>query len=318
MIEEATGTAVSSSESASRDTAHITRGGGGARVGRGTTLGRVNEYTTPKRLAAEFLGTFWLVFGGCGSAVLAAGFAPTVGDRLPRRLAGVRPDRADDGLRRGSHLRRPLQPRGHRRAGARPALRWRDVAPYVVAQVVAAIVAAAVLCVIAYGAGRLQRAWTPASPRTATATSPRAATACCAVLVIEVVLTAFFLYVILGATDTRAPQGFAPLAIGLALTLIHLVSIPVDNTSVNPARSTGPALFAGSRARWRSCGCSGWLRSSAPRSPDSATRRCSVGNNSPAHWKRPARRSSAPEPDPVPCVLLTNLARAPPTGSSRP
>ena len=83
----------------------------------------------------------------------------------------------------------------------------------------------------------------------------------------EVVLTAIFLYVILGATDTRAPKGFAPLAIGLSLTLIHLVSIPVSNTSVNPARSTGPALFAGDRRHCRSCGCSGWHRSWVPPSP---------------------------------------------------
>ncbi len=118
-----------------------------------------------------------------------------------------------------------------------------ELVPYWAAQVLGGIAAAAVLYLIA--AARPTSRWPAASPPTATATIRRAATRWSPALVSEVVLTFFFLVVILGATDKRAPAGFAPIAIGLALTLIHLISIPVTNTSVNPARSTGPALFVG-------------------------------------------------------------------------
>ena len=226
------------------------------------------EHTWAQRLSAEFLGTFVLVLGGCGAAVLASGSRPaSVGHRLPRRLVGLRARRPDHGLRGRPHLRRSLQPRGD----ARP----RDGAPvplvgttlaYIVTQVVG-------------GGGRshrpasssptgaegFDRLGVRASPATGSATAPPAATPSLAALVAEVVLTAVFLYVILGVTDTRAPKGFAPLAIGLALTLIHLVSIPVSNTSVNPARSIGPALFAGGDAIGPAVGLLGSLRSSAAR-----------------------------------------------------
>jgi aquaporin Z len=212
----------------------------------------VNEYTTLKRLAAEFLGTFWLVFAGCGSAVLAAsfvsqpgGFASGIGFSgvaLAFGLSVVTMAYAV-GHVSGGHFN-PAVTVGLAAAGR---FAWREVAPYVVTQVVAAVVAAAVLFVIASG----QEGFSAVDSGFATNgygdRSP-GGYSLLAVVVAEVVLTGFFLYVIAGATDTLAPRGFAPLAIGLSLTLIHLVSIPVDNTSVNPARSTGPALFAGTDA----------------------------------------------------------------------
>ena len=124
---------------------------------------------------------------------------------------------------------------------------WRDVPAYVVTQVVAAVAASAVLFVVANGAAGFSAKQSGFATNGYGDRSP-GGYSLLAVVVVEVVLTAFFLYVILGATDTRAPKGFAPLAIGLSLTVIHLVSIPVSNTSVNPARSTGPALFAGAEA----------------------------------------------------------------------
>ncbi|WP_432492739.1 aquaporin Z [Kineococcus gypseus] len=198
-----------------------------------------------RRLTAEALGTFWLVLTGCGSAVLAASF-PDVGiGLLGVSLAfglSVLTMAYAFGHLSGGHFN-PAVTLGLFLARRTPA---RDVLPYVVVQVLAAIAAAAVLYAIASGAdgfttgdGFAANGWGEGSP---------GGYSLGAALVAEVVFTAFFLLVILGATDRRAPQGFGPLAIGLALTLIHLVSIPVTNTSVNPARSTGPALFAGGLA----------------------------------------------------------------------
>jgi aquaporin Z len=196
-----------------------------------------------KRAAAEFFGTFWLVFGGCGSAVLAAGF-PTLGiGFLGVALAfglTVLTMAFAIGHISGCHLN-PAVSVGLVVGKRFPAS---ELLPYVIAQVVGAIAAAGVLYVIASGAtsfdvhagGFASNGYAEHSP------GGYSLLAC---IVAEIVLTAFFLIVIMGATDGRAPKGFAPIAIGLCLTLIHLVGIPVDNLSVNPARSTGPAIFAG-------------------------------------------------------------------------
>jgi len=199
-----------------------------------------------KRLAAEAIGTFWLVFGGCGSAVLAAAF-PDVGiGLLGVSLAfglTVLTMAYSIGHISGCHLN-PAVTAGLWAGGRFPA---RDVLPYWGAQVVGALIAAIVLLLIATGApgfdlaanGLAQNGFGDGSPGEYSMQAG---------LLIEIVLTAGFLIVILGSTDDRAPQGFAPIAIGLALTLIHLISIPVTNTSVNPARSTGPALIVGGLA----------------------------------------------------------------------
>lgn len=196
-----------------------------------------------RRCVAEVVGTFWLVLGGCGSAVLAAAF-PGVGiGLLGVALAfglTVLTMAYALGHVSGAHFN-PAVTLGLAAAGRFPG---RDVAPYMVAQVVGAILAAALLAYIASGA-----AGYTLSPATLAANgfgehSPGGYSMQVG-LVTEIVLTAGFVIVILGATDTRSPAGFAPLPIGLALTLIHLISIPVTNTSVNPARSTGPALIAG-------------------------------------------------------------------------
>ena len=199
-----------------------------------------------RKLAAELVGTFWLVFCGCGSAVIAAAF-PSVGiGLLGVALAfglSLLTMAYAIGHVSGCHLN-PAVTLGLWAGGRFPA---RDVIPYWLAQVVGAVLAAAVLLFIAQGSpgydiasnGLAQNGYGEASP---------GHYSMIAGLVCEVVLTAGFLLVILGATDTRAPAGFAPIAIGLALTLIHLVSIPVTNTSVNPARSTGPALLVGGLA----------------------------------------------------------------------
>jgi aquaporin Z len=197
----------------------------------------------PARLGAEFLGTFWLVLGGCGTAVLAATF-PDVGVGL----LGV-------ALAFGLTVLTMAYAVGHVSGGHfNPAVTiglavarrfpWRDVLAYVVTQVVAAVVAAVVLFVVASGKDGFDAKKSGFAANGFGDHSP-GGYGLLAALVIEVVLTAFFLYVILGSTDGRAPVGFAPIAIGLALTLIHLISIPVTNTSVNPARSTGVAFFAG-------------------------------------------------------------------------
>ena len=195
-----------------------------------------------KRLAAEFLGTFWLVLGGCGSAVLAAAF-PTlgigfVGVSLAFGLTLLTMAFAIGHIS-GCHIN-PAVTVGLTLGGRFPAT---HLVPYVVAQVLGAIFAAAVLYVIASGhAGFDLSAGFASNGYGAHSPGGYSLLAC---LVSEVVMTFMFLMVILGSTDERAPKGFAPIPIGLALTLIHLISIPVTNTSVNPARSTGPALFVG-------------------------------------------------------------------------
>ena len=189
---------------------------------------------------AELIGTFWLVFGGCGSAVLAAAFP-----ELGIGFAGV-------SLAFGLTVLTGAYALGHISGGHfNPAVSiglWiggrfeaKDLVPYIIAQVVGAVIAAWILFVIASGqagfsaGGFASNGFAELSPGKYSMLSA---------LVIEIVLTAIFLIVILGSTDKRAPAGFAPIAIGLALTLIHLISIPVTNTSVNPARSTGVAFFA--------------------------------------------------------------------------
>ena len=195
-----------------------------------------------KQYAAEFLGTFWLVLGGCGSAVLAAAF-PQLGIGLHGVSLAfgltVLTMAFAIGHISGCHLN-PAVSVGLWLGGRFPAAK---LAPYIVAQVLGAVAAGAVLYVIASGAPGFDVSKGFASNGYG-AHSP-GGYSLMAALVTEVVMTAFFLLIILGATDKRAPQGFAPIAIGLALTLIHLISIPVTNTSVNPARSTGVALFVG-------------------------------------------------------------------------
>jgi aquaporin Z len=194
------------------------------------------------RLAAEFIGTFWLVLGGCGSAVLAAAF-PGVGiGLLGVALAfglTVLTMAYAIGHISGCHLN-PAVSVGLVVGGR---FKSAELVPYVVAQVLGAIVAAGVLYVIASGkagfdlsGGLASNGYGEHSPGGYSLVSG---------FVTEVTMTFMFLMIILGATDSRAPAGFAPIAIGLGLTLIHLISIPVTNTSVNPARSTGPALLVG-------------------------------------------------------------------------
>lgn len=195
-----------------------------------------------KRMAAEFIGTFWLVFGGCGSAVLAAAF-PDVGiGLLGVSLAfglTVMTMAYAIGHISGCHLN-PAVSVGLAVGGRFP---WNEVATYIVAQLLGAVAAAGVLYLVASGkagfelsAGFASNGFGEHSPGGYTMVSA---------MVAEVVLTFAFLFIILGATDERAPAGFAPIAIGLGLTLIHLIGIPVTNLSVNPARSTGPAIFVG-------------------------------------------------------------------------
>jgi aquaporin Z len=194
------------------------------------------------KLSAEFLGTFWLVLGGCGSAVIAATFPEVgiglVGVSLAFGLTVLTMAYAI-GHVSGCHLN-PAVTVGLVVGGRHPAA---QALPYIAAQVLGAIVGAFVLKVIASGAagfdvaaGFAANGYGEHSPGAYGAT---------AAFVAEAVMTFMFLMIILGATDSRAPSGFAPIAIGLGLTLIHLISIPVTNTSVNPARSTGPALFVG-------------------------------------------------------------------------
>jgi aquaporin Z len=195
-----------------------------------------------KQYGAEFLGTFWLVLGGCGSAVLAAAF-PNVGiGLLGVSLAfglTVLSMAFAIGHISGCHLN-PAVSVGLWAGGRFPAAK---LGPYIVAQVLGAVAAGGVLYVVASGAPGFDVAKGFASNGYG-AHSP-GGYSLIAALVTEIVMAMFFLLVILGATDKRAPAGFAPIAIGLALTLIHLISIPVTNTSVNPARSTGVALFVG-------------------------------------------------------------------------
>jgi aquaporin Z len=194
------------------------------------------------KYAAEFIGTFWLVLGGCGSAVLAAAF-PGVGIGLHGVSLAfgltVLTMAFAIGHISGCHLN-PAVSIGLWAAGR---FASGKLLPYIVAQVLGAVAAGGVLYLIASGKAGFDASAGFASNGFG-AHSP-GGYSMLAALVTEVVMTAFFLIIILGATDGRAPAGFAPIAIGLALTLIHLVSIPVTNTSVNPARSTGVALFAG-------------------------------------------------------------------------
>ena len=195
-----------------------------------------------KTYGAEFFGTFWLVLGGCGSAVLAAAFPDVgiglLGVSLAFGLTVVTMAYAIGHIS-GCHLN-PAVSIGLWVGGR---FSSKALVPYIVAQVLGAIAAGGILFLIASGkagfdasAGFASNGFADHSPGGYSMLSA---------LVTEVVMTAFFLIIIMGATDKRAPQGFAPIAIGLGLTLIHLVSIPVTNTSVNPARSTGVALFAG-------------------------------------------------------------------------
>ena len=195
-----------------------------------------------KAYGAEFFGTFWLVLGGCGSAVLAAAF-PSLGiGFLGVALAfglTVMTMAFAIGHISGCHLN-PAVSVGLWAGGRFPG---KQVVPYIIAQVLGAIVAGGILFLIASGkagfdvsAGFASNGFGEHSPGGYSLLSA---------LITEIVMTMMFLVIILGATDKRAPQGFAPIAIGLCLTLIHLISIPVTNTSVNPARSTGVALFAG-------------------------------------------------------------------------
>lgn len=195
-----------------------------------------------KRYGAEFLGTFWLVLGGCGSAVLAAAF-PQVGIGLHGVSLAfgltVLTMAFAIGHISGCHLN-PAVSIGLWAGGRFPA---NQLLPYIVAQVLGGIVAGGVLYLIASGAAGFDVSKGFASNGYG-AHSPGGYSMMAALLT-EVVMTMFFLIIIMGATDPRAPAGLAPIAIGLALTLIHLISIPVTNTSVNPARSTGVALFVG-------------------------------------------------------------------------
>jgi aquaporin Z len=199
-----------------------------------------------QRLGAEMFGTFWLVLGGCGSAVLAAGFPHLgigfVGVSLAFGLTVLTMAYAI-GHVSGCHLN-PAVSIGLAVAGRFPV---RDLAPYIVAQVIGGVLGAYVLSVIASGAPGFDLVASGFATNGYGDHSP-GGYSMMAALVCEVVMTFFFLFVILGATDSRAPAGFAPIAIGLCLTLIHLISIPITNTSVNPARSTGPALFVGGEA----------------------------------------------------------------------
>ncbi len=198
--------------------------------------------TLSRRLFAEFLGTFWLTLGGCGSAVLAAAF-PNVGIGLLGVSFAfgltVLTMAYTIGHISGCHLN-PAVSLGLV-AGGR--FKASELLPYIVAQVIGAVAGAGVLYLIASGkagfdlaGGFASNGYGEHSPGGYSLTAG---------FVTEVVMTFMFLVIILGSTDERAPKGFAPLAIGLGLTLIHLISIPVTNTSVNPARSTGPALFVG-------------------------------------------------------------------------
>jgi aquaporin Z len=197
------------------------------------------------RLAAEFVGTFWLVLGGCGSAVLAAAF-PNVGiGLLGVSLAfGLTVLTMAFGIGHisGCHLN-PAVTIGLVVGGR---FKSSEAIPYIIAQVVGAVVAAALLYLIASGKAGFDLAGGLAS--NGYAEHSPGGYSLLSGFVTEVVMTFMFLMIILGSTDERAPAGFAPIAIGLALTLIHLISIPVTNTSVNPARSTGPALIVGSWA----------------------------------------------------------------------
>ena len=202
------------------------------------------------KLSAEFLGSFWLVFGGCGSAVIAAKFL-NGGVQMGIGFAGVAlafgltvlTGAFALGHISGGHFN-PAVSLGLAMANRFP---WREFLPYVVTQILGATVAGAVLFVVANGISGFSASASGFATNGYGDRSPGGYNLL-SCFVVEVVLTAVFLYVILGSTDDRAPKGFAPIAIGFSLTLIHLVSIPVTNTSVNPARSLGVAWFVGAPA----------------------------------------------------------------------
>lgn len=194
-----------------------------------------------KRMGAELVGTFWLVLGGCGSAVLAASLPSGIGLVGVSMAFGltVLTMAFAIGHISGCHLN-PAVSVGLVVGGRFPA---KELLPYIIAQLIGAVIAAALIYYIASGkagfdvaSGLASNGYGEHSPAGYSLASGFAS---------EVVMTAMFILIIMGATDSRAPAGFAPIAIGLALTLIHLISIPITNTSVNPARSTGPALFVG-------------------------------------------------------------------------
>jgi aquaporin Z len=195
-----------------------------------------------KRLVAELIGTFWLVLGGCGTAVLAGEDVGTLGIALAFGLAMLTGAYAF-GRVSGAHFN-PAVSAGLATAGRFP---WRDVPTYALAQLVGATLAGAVLLLIASGRSGFDATASGFASNGYAERSP-GGYSLLAVLVAEVVLTAFFLFVFLGATSRRVAAGFSGLAIGLALTVVHLVGIPVSNMSVNPARSLGVAWFAGSDA----------------------------------------------------------------------
>lgn len=196
-----------------------------------------------RKLGAEFFGTAWLVFGGCGSAVLAAGFPELgiafIGVAFAFGLSVLTMAYAVGHIS-GGHFN-PAVTLGLWSGGRHPA---GEVVPYAVAQLLGAVAGSLVLYLIATGQAGFDVAGSGFAANGYGDHSP-GGYSMVAGFITEVVLTFFFLMIILGATDAKAPAGFGPLAIGLSLTLIHLVSIPVTNTSVNPARSTGPALFVG-------------------------------------------------------------------------
>jgi aquaporin Z len=209
--------------------------------------------TLVQRLGAEFLGTFWLVFAGCGSAVLAAKFLSGDADKVQLGIGFV-----GVSLAFGLTVLTMAFAVGHVSGGHfNPAVtiglaiakrvEWKAVVPYIITQIVAGTVAGLVLFIIASGKSGFDATASGFASNGYGSRSP-GGYSLLACLVCEIVMTAVFLYIILGATDDRAPKGFAPIAIGLGLTLIHLVSIPVTNTSVNPARSIGVAWFAGGAA----------------------------------------------------------------------
>lgn len=195
-----------------------------------------------KKYTAELIGTFWLTFAGCGSAVIAAGFPQVgiglLGVSLAFGLSVVTMAFAIGHIS-GCHLN-PAVTVGLAAGGRFPA---GQILPYIIAQVIGAVAAAGLLYVIASGAPGFDLAKGFASNGYEAHSPGKYSLVAC--FIMEVVMTAMFLFIIMGATHGKAPAGFAPLAIGLALVMIHLVSIPVTNTSVNPARSTGPALFVG-------------------------------------------------------------------------
>jgi aquaporin Z len=200
------------------------------------------EYGLTRKLLAEFSGTFWLVFGGCGSAVISAAFPHLgigfVGVAFAFGLTVLTGAYAFGPIS-GGHFN-PAVSLGLSAAGR---FSWLELGPYVISQVLGAAAAAGALYLIATGNANFSLAGGFAANGYGEHSPGAYSLISC--LVAEVVLTAFFLLVILGSTEGRVPAGFAPIAIGLALTLIHLISIPVTNTSVNPARSLGPALFVG-------------------------------------------------------------------------